>query len=153
MLDDDRWLGEDRSYAIPAGNVALFLALLDLANRTTTGDEYRSTMASVRRNLRSSWIVDRDPFETNQLGHPYQGSMSFGFARAAGLSFRESTGYALAGSAPWEVAGETTPPSANDLVNTGTGGSFLGEALFRLASLLLEDDDVPPRCPGRSERR
>ena len=30
-----------------------------------------------------------------------------------------------------------------DLVNTGIGGSFMGEALFRLASLLLENDDVP----------
>jgi hypothetical protein len=141
---DDQWLGERRSYGVPAGEVILFDTLLNLVNRSTIGDEYKSTMDSIRRNLHSSWTVDRDPFETNQLGHPYQGSMNYGFARSAGLSFWESTGYALAGSALWEIAGETTPPSANDLVNTGIGGSFMGEALFRMASLLLENEDVPP---------
>ena len=141
---DDQWLGARREYWLPLGEVVLFDALLNLVNRTTIGGEYKSTYDSIRRNLHSSWTVDRDPFETNQLGHPYQGSMHYGFARSAGLSFWESTGYALAGSALWEIAGETTPPSANDLVNTGIGGSFMGEALFRLASLLLENDDVPP---------
>lgn len=141
---DDQWLGEKRSYAVPLGEVVLFDVLLNVVNRHTIGNEYKTTIHSIRDNLHSSWTVDRDPFETNQLGHPYQGSMHYGFARSAGLSFWESTGYALAGSALWEIAGETTPPSANDLVNTGVGGSFMGEALFRLASLLLENDDVPP---------
>jgi hypothetical protein len=44
----------------------------------------------------------------------------------------------------WEIAGEKTPPSFNDLVNTGLGGSFFGEALFRLAGLVLEEESVPP---------
>ena len=141
---DDQWLGERRSYGVPLGEIILFDALLNLVNRHTIGEEYKSTIHSIRDNLHSSWTIDRDPFSTNQLGHPYQGSMHYGFARSAGLSFWESTGYALAGSALWEIAGETTPPSANDLVNTGIGGSFMGEALFRLASLLLENDEVPP---------
>ena len=143
-FSDDQWLGDRRQYAVPLGELVLFDVLLNLVNRHTTGNEYKSTMRSIRDNLHSSWTIDRDPFETNQLGHPYQGSMHYGFARSAGLSFWESTGYALVGSALWEIAGETTPPSANDLVNTGIGGSFMGEALFRLASLLLENDDVPP---------
>ena len=42
----------------------------------------------------------------------------------------------------WEIAGETTPPSRNDIINTGLGGSFVGEALFRLASLVLEQESV-----------
>jgi hypothetical protein len=42
------------------------------------------------------------------------------------------------GSAFWEIAGEATPPSRNDQINTGIGGSFLGEALFRIANLVLE---------------
>jgi hypothetical protein len=143
-FSDDRWLGERRAYWLPLGEVVLFDALLNLVNRHTIGNEYKTTIDSIRDNLHSSWTIDRDPFATNQLGHPYQGSMHYGFARSAGLSFWESTGYALAGSALWEIAGETTPPSANDLVNTGIGGSFMGEALFRLASLLLENDEVPP---------
>ena len=87
---DDQWLGEQRSYGVPAANVILFDTLLNLVNRYTIGDEYKSTMASVRRNLHSSWTVDRDPFETNQLGHPYQGSMYHAFARSAGLNYWES---------------------------------------------------------------
>src|SRR4030095_17161723 len=44
----------------------------------------------------------------------------------------------------WGIAGETNPPSRNDLINTGLGGSFFGEALFRMASLVLEHDAIPP---------
>jgi hypothetical protein len=70
--------------------------------------------------------------------------MYFGFARSAGLGFWESFAYTFAGSALWEIAGETTPPSKNDQINTGIGGAFLGETLFRMASLVLEHDNVPP---------
>jgi hypothetical protein len=101
-------------------------------------DDYGVSVGSFRRNLHSSWVVDRDPFEINQLGHPYQGSVYFGLARSNGLSFWESLGFAFAGSAVWEVAGETTPPSRNDQITTSFGGSFLGESLYRMANLVLE---------------
>jgi hypothetical protein len=74
----------------------------------------------------------------NQLGHPYQGSMYHGFARASGLSYWEALAYTFAGSAFWEIAGESTPPSRIDQINTGIGGTFLGEALFRISNLVLE---------------
>jgi hypothetical protein len=70
--------------------------------------------------------------------------MYHGFARSAGLNYWESLGYAVAGSALWEIAGEATLPSRNDLINTGIGGSFLGEVLFRLSNLVLEHEDLPP---------
>ena len=89
-------------------------------------------------------LTDRDPFAINQFGHPYQGSMYHGFARSAGLSYWESLGYTFAGSAGWEIAGEKTPPSKNDQIATGIGGSFFGEVLFRLSNLLLEGDDREP---------
>ena len=69
--------------------------------------------------------------------------MYLGFARSAGLGYWESLGYTFAGSALWEIAGETTPPSINDQITTGIGGAFLGEALFRMASLMLEHGGVP----------
>jgi hypothetical protein len=103
-------------------------------------------MASIRRNLRSGWVVDDDPFTTNQLGHPYQGSIYHGFARSAGLNYWESLGYTFAGSAFWEIAGETTKPSRNDQIATGIGGSFFGEALFRLSNLMLVQGDGMPRA-------
>ena len=64
--------------------------------------------------------------------------MYHGFARSAGFNFWESAGYTFAGSAFWEIAGETTQPSRNDQVASGIGGTFLGEALFRMSNLLLE---------------
>jgi hypothetical protein len=39
----------------------------------------------------------------------------------------------------WELVGETTAPSFNDVITTTFGGSFVGEALFRMANLVLED--------------
>ena len=71
--------------------------------------------------------------------------MYHGFARSAGLNFWEAMVYTFAGSAFWEIAGETTPPSRNDQIATGIGGSFLGEARYRLSSLILERGAAVPR--------
>src|SRR5579859_754917 len=132
-----------KSYWIPAGEIFGFDFLLNEFNRHFIDDVYKSNMSSIRHNLRSSWRTDTDPFTVNQLGHPYQGSMYFGFARSAGLDFWESMGYTVAGSAMWEIAGETTPPSFNDQITTGFGGSFLGEVLFRMSHLVLDQADMP----------
>jgi uncharacterized protein DUF3943 len=133
-----------KSYIIPALEIVGFDVLLNLANRYSTSKDYHSNFSSIRRNLHHSWVVDNDPFSTNQFGHPYQGSMYHGFARSAGLNFWESAAYTFAGSAFWEIAGETTPPSRNDQIASGVAGSFLGEALFRMANLLLERGDAVP---------
>ena len=98
--------------------------------RTLAATEHDSNLSSIKRNLRSKWGVDSDSFTINQLGHPYQGSMYHGFARALGFNYPEGLTYTFLGSAFWEIAGETTPPSKNDQISTGIGGSFLGEALF-----------------------
>jgi hypothetical protein len=134
-----------KNYLIPALEIVGFEALLNLANRSDPSGDYKSSLSTIRRNLRSSWVVDSDPFRTNQLGHPYAGSMYHGFARSAGLNYWEAFAYTFAGSALWEIAGERVPPSRNDQINTGIGGSFLGEALFRLSSLMIEHGgDHPP---------
>jgi len=136
--------GEQPNYVLPIYEVIGFNLLLNLYDRHVYGDEYKSTLASIRRNLHSSWVVDDDPFSINQLYHPYQGATYFGFARSTGVDYWKSLAYSIGGSAMWEIAGETTPPSRNDLINTGIGGSFLGEVLFRLANLFLENESVPP---------
>jgi hypothetical protein len=134
-----------KSYSIPAAEILGFEAGLNLVNRRDPSGDYRSNLSTVSRNLRSGWGTDADPFRTNQLGHPYAGSIYHGFARSAGLNYWEALGYTFAGSALWEVAGERVPPSRNDQISTGIGGSFLGEALYRLSSLMLEHGgDVPP---------
>ena len=134
-----RDIAANKSYAIPAAEIVVFDALLNLYDRHHYPCcDFNSTARTIRDNLRSRWDVDRDPFTVNQLGHPYQGSMYHGFARASGLGYWEALAYTFAGSAFWEIAGEATPPSRNDQINTGIGGSFLGEALFRISNLILE---------------
>ena len=135
----------NKSYLIPAVEIIGFDFLLNQFNRHFSGiSDYDSNLSTIRHNLHSSWVDDKDPFSINQLGHPYQGSIYHGFARSAGLSYWESLGYTLAGSGFWEIAGEKVPPSRNDMISTGFGGSFLGEALFRMSSLVLERGGSKP---------
>ncbi|MDQ6882367.1 MAG: DUF3943 domain-containing protein [Pseudomonadota bacterium] len=139
-------LEAQKSYSIPALEIVGFDFLLNRYNHRFSGSpDYNVTLSSIRRNLRSGWGVDDDEFKINQLGHPYQGSMYHGFARSAGLSYWEAAGYTFAGSIGWEIAGEQTKPSINDQIASGVGGTFLGEALFRMASLVLEHGDGVPR--------
>ena len=140
--------GAGKSYAIPAMEILGFDFLVNRVNKVTTDSSdptYNVTLGSIRQNLHSRWVDDKDPFNVNQFAHPYQGSMYHGFARSAGLSYWESAGYTFAGSAAWEIAGETTRPSRNDQIASGVAGSFLGEALFRMASLILEHGDGVPK--------
>ena len=134
-------------YALPALEILGFDFLINRFNRAfgSGRDDYAVSLGSIRRNLKSGWDTDRDPFAINQFGHPYQGSMYHGFARSAGFDYWESAGYAFAGSAFWEIFGEQTRPSRNDQIASGIGGTFLGEALFRMSNLVLERGGGLPR--------
>jgi len=132
----------DKSYFIPAVEIVTFQVLLNQFDRHYVDeDDYGSSWSTFRDNLHSGWIIDHDPFATNQVFHPYAGSLYFGFARSAGLNFWESFAYTFIGSALWEVGGETGRPSLNDQITTGVSGSFLGEALFRIAGGILSSED------------
>jgi len=133
------------NHFVPVFDVVLFQFLLNrYGERMLDHDTYNVSAASIRHNLRSPWVLDSDPFDINQFLHPYQGAMYHGFARSAGVNFWQSLGYTFAGSMLWEIAGETTLPSRNDQIATGLGGSFLGEPLFRIASLVLENAHGQP---------
>lgn len=134
-----------KNYLVPALEIVGFDALLNLVDRQIYGADYKVTAATIRHNLKGSWVIDNDPFSINQFMHPYQGSMYHGFARSAGLNYWQALGYTFIGSALWEVAGETTPPSRNDQLASGVAGSFFGEPLFRIAHLLLSSDSGGPR--------
>jgi Domain of unknown function (DUF3943) len=137
--------GEGKSYLIPALEIPAFILGLHLFDRFL-GDtnDYDSDLHSIRKNLTSATVIDHDPFSTNQIGHPYQGSIYYGFARSAGLNYWQSLAYTAAGSYLWETFAEKTPPSLNDHIASGIAGSFVGEALFRMASLLLEGGGEKP---------
>ena len=148
--------GNGKSYWIPAVEILGFEALLNGYGRIFDPDlvdekyseghkVYSVTPSTIWRHLtKGPWGFDGDSFQINQIQHPYQGAVYQGFARSAGIGFWESSAYTFLGSFVWEVAGETTKPSINDQVASGIGGSFLGEPLFRLASLVLEDGGDNP---------
>jgi len=77
----------------------------------------------------------------NQLGHPYQGSLSFNAARNNGFSFLHSAAFSVVGSFLWEYCGEKEPPSANDMITTSVAGTLFGECSHRLANRALDDSD------------
>jgi len=132
---------EGRSYVIPGVEIIGYLILLNWYDRhhTDPKDVYRTNGNTFWKHLTDSkWVIDNDQFSTNQFLHPYSGTIYYGFARSAGLNFWESLFYTAAGSFLWELGGEKTAPSINDQVATTFGGSFFGEPLFRMASLLLE---------------
>jgi len=144
--------GAGKSYLIPALEIPAFILALNGFSRLASPNEeqdgkkvYSVTLSSFWDHVvHGPWGFDKDAFNVNQLNHPYQGSMYYGFARSAGLSFWESSAYTFAGSFLWETGGETTPPSINDQVASGIAGAFFGEPLFRMASLLLEGGGGKP---------
>ena len=148
--------GNGKSYSIPAWDILGFEALLNVYGRIVYPDlvdpqysngkkVYSVTLETIKDHiLHGPWGFDGDDFQVNQLQHPYQGSVYHGFARSAGLGFWPSAAYTFLGSLVWEIAGETTNPSINDQVASGIGGSLLGEPLFRLSSLILEDGGDHP---------
>ncbi|MEO8089681.1 MAG: DUF3943 domain-containing protein [Gemmatimonadales bacterium] len=92
----------------------------------------RSWWANIRRGF--TW--DDDVFGANQVAHPYHGSLYFNAARSSGYGFWASTPFVAAGSLGWELFTENVRPSINDLINTTLGGIALGEAAYRMSSLL-----------------
>jgi len=144
--------GAGKSYLIPALEIPAFLLLLNGYDRLAYPNAVEGGKKVYDTNLSTFWDhvvhgpwgVDTDAFAMNQFAHPYQGSMYHGFARSAGLNYWESLLYTNAGSFLWETGGETTHPSINDQIASGIGGSFFGEPLFRMASLLLEGDGDKP---------
>ena len=144
--------GASKSYFIPALEIPGFILVLNGFDRLVYGNQvedgkkvYSTNFSTFWDHLvHGRWRYDKDAFHVNQFVHPYQGSIYHGFARSAGLNFWESLGYTFMGSFLWETAGETTHPSINDQVASGIAGSFFGEVLFRMASLLLESGGGEP---------
>ncbi|MCF7864615.1 MAG: DUF3943 domain-containing protein [Kiritimatiellales bacterium] len=135
----------ERSYVIPFLEIIAFEATLNIYDRFFWDEQvFDTTFSSFQDNLTTAPVIDSDSFQINQLYHPYQGAMYFGFGRSAGLSYWQSLMYSLFGSELWETAGETTLPSFNDQIASGIGGTFLGEPLFRMASLVLEGGGETP---------
>ena len=104
---------------------------------TNTG--FRIGIQSWKDNLLNGFEWDDNHFNTNQLAHPYHGSMYFCSARANGYDYWESTAFSFAGSAMWEYFGEVHNASINDWIATGYGGVAMGEMLHRFSEMVLDN--------------
>jgi hypothetical protein len=121
-------------YFLPALGINIFSNVaLNLADRYIAREHYAQiSFESIKNNFLSPWEWDGSAHITNQLGHPYQGSIYHGAARANGFTFYESLLFDAFGSASWELIFETNTPAINDLISTTIGGASLGEMLHRL---------------------
>lgn len=110
---------------------------------------FRIGFDSWRENFANGYEWDDNNFFTNQFGHPYQGSMYYTGARASGFGFWGSIPVTFFGSAQWEYMWETHHPSYNDWITTSLGGVALGEMLWRVTDLVLDDRVTGRERTGR----
>ena len=94
---------------------------------------------SWEENFKNGFEWDDNSFSTNQYAHPYHGSMYFNAARSNGYDFWTSVPFAFTGSFLWEYMFEAHHPSYNDWIATSVGGTTLGEMLYRLSDLVLDN--------------
>ncbi len=94
---------------------------------------------TLQKNFQTGSVWDHDHFITNFFAHPYHGNLYFNAARSNGYSFLESVPFSFGGSLMWELFMENEPPAINDLINTTVSGYYLGEILYRLSSLVIDE--------------
>ncbi|MCG6927148.1 MAG: DUF3943 domain-containing protein [Acidobacteria bacterium] len=137
--EHDAW-GAPRSWGRASATLLGINYVVAMFTEYTRNREFTQiSPRSFWENLERGFEQDDDTFKTNQLAHPWNGGVYFNSGRANGLDFWSSSSLALAGSFMWECCGETHPMSANDMVNTAVGGVTLGETLYRLSSLVLDN--------------
>jgi hypothetical protein len=127
------------------GRAAFELGLVEVIpwafDKLSKKDYANISFKTVGNNLKpSSWTWDDDPFQTNQFGHPFHGSLFFNSFRSNGYTFWQSVPATMVGSYIWETAAENQPPSVNDFINTSFGGIVLGEMTHRMANKLINNE-------------
>jgi hypothetical protein len=92
---------------------------------------------------------DHDRFNTNAVGHPLSGLISYQIARGSGLGVGGSFLATAAASTAWKYFGEANQKvSINDLIVTPAAGWVLGEASYRLGSLFADGEPSFVNCLG-----
>lgn len=140
LLNDDPAYNKRYPVWIPAGRVLLSDGFVWVLDRYVYNFDWSHINKDTwKNNIKKGWEWDQDGFGVNFLGHPYTGNFYFTIARSNGYNYWQSLPFAVEGSLLWEYFGETTRPSYNDIMNTPISGAFLGEALYRLSSNMLDD--------------
>jgi hypothetical protein len=138
----DAW-GARRSFALAAGEVIFINQVVWAYNEYIRGANFTQVNPrSWYENIKNGWEYDDNHFNNNNFAHPYHGSTYFNSGRSNGYGYWPSLGFAMAGSFMWECCGETHPPAINDWINTGIGGSVIGEMLYRVGSTVLDNEST-----------
>lgn len=129
-----------RDYLVPALEAGLVdFGLASFNNLVTRQDWAQVSGATMVANLSpSAWTFDVDYLFTNMFGHAVMGAASMSAARSAGLGFWPSALYPLLASLAWELFFEREAPSINDQIVTPLAGALVGEALYRLTTLIWD---------------
>lgn len=127
-------------WGIAAAEAAGINVLVHCFDRFVMKEHFaETTLNTIRHNFSTGFVWDNDQFSTNLFAHPYHGNLYFNSARSNGLSFWQSTPYALGGSLMWEFFGEREPAAINDVLATTMGGICIGEVMHRVSALVLND--------------
>ncbi len=88
-----------------------------------------------KNNLKTGFVMDKDPHFINYVLHPYSGAAYYMIARRNGQSALASFAFAVLMSTQWEIL-ETIgePLSIQDLFATPILGALLGEFFYHLHS-------------------
>ena len=133
------WPGKKKPW-LAAAEVTGINVMVHSFDRFALNEEFaQTTLHTIRHNLQNGFVWDNDFFITNLFAHPYHGNLYYNSARSNGLTFWESSPYALGGSLMWELFGETEPPAINDIIATTVGGIAIGEVTHRLSNAILND--------------
>ncbi len=96
---------------------------------------------TLKDNINKGFVWDCDALSTNFVDHPYHGAQYYNAARINGLKYTYSSLLTLLGSLEWEELAETDFPAPNDLFSTTLGGTALGEVMYRMSNIILNNRD------------
>jgi hypothetical protein len=122
------------------GEVVIVNIIPNAFSRLQDKEWSKWTLQSWADNIKYPWQWDNNAFLNNQFSHPYHGSLYFNAGRSNGYNFWQSVPWAFGGSLMWELFFEVWAPAPNDLLNTALGGIALGEMLYRVSSLTLDNE-------------
>lgn len=130
-----------RRWALAIGELAALEVIPWAHDRYLQKEPYAYiSWRTVADNLRTGLTLeDRDKLTTDQLGHPIHGGLFFNTARTNGFTFWESTVFSAVGAYTWQMAMERDAHSLNDVVTTAMGGPTIGEPMYRLSRMILDD--------------
>jgi hypothetical protein len=140
LVNDDTLYNKKYPVWIPIAEVPLINGIVWSFGRYVSKFPYDVIgFNSIAHNFQHGWQWDNGTFQMKFFNHPYHGNLNFNAARSNGYNYFQSGIFAFGGSLMWEQFLENGPPNQNDLYTTTVSGAFIGETLYRISSLFLDD--------------